>query len=162
MTFGSPALLNKSGGCGTRFAQTVLADNSWFVCVARHGIRGLQFKTMPSFTVVYLNLRRHYERSEESRSLKCYLKAGFFATLRMTNNWCPATLMYIGLQGIKKYKFYWLVSVWVQVFKPLSETFQHVVLLFAWLGKSHIALEFLTKSQPSCPKHRLVINPSRR
>jgi hypothetical protein len=28
MTFGFPALLNKSGGCGTRFAQTVLAENS--------------------------------------------------------------------------------------------------------------------------------------
>ena len=40
MACGFPALLDKSGGCGTRCAQTVLAENSWFVCVARHGSRG--------------------------------------------------------------------------------------------------------------------------
>jgi len=45
MTFGFPALLNKSGGCGTRFAQTVLAENSWFVSVAQHGNRGFKVKT---------------------------------------------------------------------------------------------------------------------
>ena len=28
MAFGFPALLDKSGGCGTRCAQTVLAENS--------------------------------------------------------------------------------------------------------------------------------------
>jgi len=44
MTFGFPALLNKSGGCGTRFAQTVLAENSRLVSVARHGNRGWQSK----------------------------------------------------------------------------------------------------------------------
>lgn len=33
--FGSPVLLNQSSGCGTRFAQTVLAENSRLTCVAR-------------------------------------------------------------------------------------------------------------------------------
>jgi hypothetical protein len=31
--FGFPVLLIKSGGCGTRFAQTVLAENSRHDCV---------------------------------------------------------------------------------------------------------------------------------
>ena len=35
-----PALLVKAGGCGTRFAQTVLAENSRFDCDARRGSRG--------------------------------------------------------------------------------------------------------------------------
>ena len=54
MAYGFPALLDKSGGCGTRFAQTVLAENSWLVCAARHGSRGLKTKLATIFILTEL------------------------------------------------------------------------------------------------------------
>jgi len=55
MACGFPVLLNKPGGCGTRphkpytpqglsGAQTVLAEITQLVCVARHGSRGSKSK----------------------------------------------------------------------------------------------------------------------
>jgi len=46
-SFAFPVLLIKQGVCGTRFAQTVLDENSLLDCVARRGARGLKVKTKP-------------------------------------------------------------------------------------------------------------------
>jgi hypothetical protein len=45
--FGLPALLNKSSGCGTRYAQTVLAEIPRFICVARRDKGDFEVKTKP-------------------------------------------------------------------------------------------------------------------
>ena len=48
--YGYPALLINKGVCGTRFAQTVLDENSFIDCVARRGARG--YKTPKPTTVI--------------------------------------------------------------------------------------------------------------
>ena len=52
--FAFPALLIKQGVCGTRFAQTVLDDNSLLDCVALRGARGLNWHDTFSVVVLYV------------------------------------------------------------------------------------------------------------
>ena len=52
MAYGFPALLKKSGSCGTRYAQTVLAEIPRLFCAARHGSRGIESQNHPSTVIL--------------------------------------------------------------------------------------------------------------